>query len=275
MNSAKKIQTDAFGSTAGGSIIAGVWMIMIVAGIIAIVLMMMVGMTAIRTMVVTGVTMVVMWMIVIVMLVTRMLVAVMRVTMLMLMMMAVRVGFLGLHIGAALRIERGFERNDARAEPPDHLFDGRVVADAQGLRHDLDVDVTGAEAPGDAHEAARVGCADFGERLWRRDDLDDASVLESQAVAAAQHRGFLKVEQEGEAADSGHDEAPPVALLVPEHDAVGRLARPGARRNDPVRAQHVRLSPVHLAPASMDEGKEERQPACKPGSVWPGFLAPA
>jgi len=243
------------------------------------VIMVMVGMDAVGTMLMVGVTMIGMIVLVIVVLVVVMAVtgvpmAVMRVAMFMLvtMLMAVRVrGFLGLHIGAALGIERRFERDDAGAEALDHLFDGRVAADAQSFRRQLDFQVARAEMPGDAHEAERVGGADFGERLGRGDDFDDASVFEPEAVAATQHRGFLKVEQEGEAADAGHDEAPAIALLVSKHDAVGRLARPGARRNDPVRAQHVRLSPVRLAPASMDEGKEERQPACKPGSVWPGF----
>jgi hypothetical protein len=242
---------------------------------IVAVMMVMLGMVAVGTMLMVGVTVTMIGMIVrvimvtIAMVMTGVLMAVVRVALLML--MAVRVGFRGLHIGAALWIERRFERDDAGAEPLDHLFDGRVAADAQSLGRQLDVEVTGAETPGDAHEAERVGRADFDERLRRGDDFDDASVLEPEAVATAQHRGFLEVEQEGEAADAGHDEAPAIALLVSKHDAVGRLARPGARRNDPVRTQHVRLSPVRLAPASMDEAKEERQPACKPGSVWPGF----
>jgi hypothetical protein len=159
------------------------------------------------------------------------------------MIVAVAVGGrFGLHIGAAFGIERRFERDHARAEAPGHLLDDRVAPDAQRLRHELDGQVSVAEVPGDAHEPERVSGADLRERLGGCKHFDDAAVLEFEPVAAAQHRGFRKIEQEGETADSGHDEAPTIALIEVEHYAVGRLARPGARRNDPVRAQHVRLS---------------------------------
>ena len=74
--------------------------------------------------------------------------------------------------------------------------------------------------------ARRVGGADLGERLGRGDHLDDPAVLEPQPVAAAQHRRLGEVEQEGEAADAGHDEAAAIALVEVEHDAVDRRPRP-------------------------------------------------
>ena len=132
-----------------------------------------------------------------------------------------------------------------------------------------------AEMPGDAHEGEGVGGADLGERLGRGHNLDDAAVLQPEAVAAAQHRGLRQVEQEGEPADAGHDEAAAVALVELEHHAVGRRRPSSPRGKNLVRPQHrpaLRLaSPARPAWTS---GQDERQPACKPGSVWPGLIAP-
>ena len=150
-----------------------------------------------------------------------------------------------------------------------------IAADAQRLRRHLGRQVPVAEMPGDAHEGERVGGADFGERLGRGQNLDEAAVLEPEAVAAAQHRRLRQVEQEGEPADAGHDEAAAVALVELEHHAVGRLARPRPRGKNLVRPQHRSGPPPCLVrPPSMDERQKERQPACKPGSVWPGLIAP-
>ena len=95
-----------------------------------------------------------------------------------------------------------------------------------------------AEMPGDAGQRGGVGGADFGQRLRRGDDLDDAAVLELQAVAGAQHHRFRQVEQEAEAAHAGHGEAAAIALVVIEHHGVGRLARPLSGGNDGMSVQH-------------------------------------
>ena len=87
-----------------------------------------------------------------------------------------------------------------------------------------------AEVPGDPHQRQRVGGSDLGERLGRGDHLDDAAVLEPQAVAAAQHGGFGEVEQEGETADAGHDEPAAIAFVEFEHHGVDGRPRPVARR---------------------------------------------
>ncbi len=123
--------------------------------------------------------------------------------------------------------------------------------------------------------ARRVCGADLGEPLGRRDHFDDTAVLEPQPIAAAQHRRLREVEQEGEPADAGHDEAAAIALVEFEHHAVDGRPRPIARWKHLVRPQHrVDLPKLMPAPATMDEGRHERQPACKPGSVWPGLIAP-
>ncbi len=89
-----------------------------------------------------------------------------------------------------------------------------------------------------------------------------------EPVAAAQHRRLRQVEQEGESADAGHDEAAAVALVELEHHAVGRLARPGPGGKI-LSARSMPRPPSWSRPERTI--RKKRQPACKPGSVWPGF----
>src|SRR5271166_5976455 len=141
--------------------------------IVAVMLVMrMVGMIAVRTMLVMVVTvMVVAVVVVAVVIVVVVIVVVVVVT--------ARAG-LGLHIGAALGIERRLERDYAGAEAPGHLLDHGIAPDPQSLRHQFGRQMTVAEMPCDPHQAERVGRADFGERLRRSDHFDNAAVLESQ-----------------------------------------------------------------------------------------------
>ena len=92
--------------------------------------------------------------------------------------------------------------------------------------HQFGRQVAIAEVPGDARQRGGVGGADFGERLRRGDDLDDAAVLELQSVAGAQHHRFRQIEQEAEAAHAGHGDAAAIALVVIEHHRIDGLARP-------------------------------------------------
>src|SRR5271166_664762 len=147
------------------------------------------------------------------------LVAIVRVTaiMMMIVVMALRRARLGLHICAAFGVERRLERNDPGPQAFGHRLDDGIAADAQRLRHEFGREMTIAEMPGDACQRQRVSGPDLRQRLGRRDHLDNASILEPQTVATAQHRGFPEVEQEFEAADAGHDEAPAIALVEIEH----------------------------------------------------------
>ena len=87
----------------------------------------------------------------VVMAVMRVLVPAMIVMMIVAMMvimfvMALRMA--GLGIGAAFRIERRLDLDDARAETLDHRLDHVVTADAQALGHDLGRQMPVAEMPG-------------------------------------------------------------------------------------------------------------------------------
>ena len=151
----------------------------------------------------------------------------------------VRASALGLHIGAAFGIEGRLERDHPGPETLGHRLDDGIAADAQRSWHEFGHEMAVAEVPGDADQRQRVGGADLRQRFGRGQHLDDASVLEPQSVAAAQHRCFREVEQEFEPADSGHGDAPAVALVEVEDHRVGRNTRPMAGGDDFVSAQHL------------------------------------
>jgi hypothetical protein len=88
--------------------------------------------------------------------------------------------------------------------------------------------MTISQMPGDPHEGGRVRAADFRQFLGRGDDFDDASVVQSQAVASAQHHRFGQVKQKSKTAYAGHRDTAPIAIVIVEDDRVGRFAGPGA-----------------------------------------------
>jgi hypothetical protein len=204
------------------------------------------------------------------------------------MIVAVVVGIsgaiLGLCISAAFGIERRFEGDHAGAETLGHRLDDGIAADAQRFWRYFGRQVTVAEMPGDASERQGVGGPDLRQWFGLGDHLDHTSVLEPQTVAAAQHRRFRKIEQKFEPADAGHGDPPAITLVEVEHHRIRRSARPTAGRYHFVSAQHQCTfgprRPCHWeirfrSDLSLDEKRSKRQPACKPGSVWPGLIAPA
>jgi hypothetical protein len=207
---------------------------------------------------------------------------VVMVSMIMTVVVRVRGAALGLHIGAAFGIERRLERDHAGAKTLGHRLDDGVAADAQRPWRYFSRQMAVAEVPGDAGQGQRVGGSDFRQRFGLGDHLNHAPVLEPQPVAAAQHCRFREVEQEFEPADAGHGDAPAITRVEVEHDRIRRSARPMAGRDDLFSAQHHCLSGldgrimgngIRIEP-SLNETRSKRQPACKPGSVWPGLIAP-
>ena len=183
-------------------------------------------------------------MIVVVTMVVGVVVPVIMVVMRVIMAVGVSAGraALGLGIGAAFGIERRLKRDHAGAQTLDHCLDHRIAADAQRLWHYLGRQMAVAEVPGDAGQGQRVGGSDFRQRFGLGDHLNHAPVLEPQPIAAAQHCRFREVEQEFEPADAGHGDAPAIACIEVQHNRIRRSARPMARRNDFVSAQHHCLS---------------------------------
>jgi hypothetical protein len=220
--------------------------------------------------------------VVVVVSVDRPMIMVVMVIMIMTVVVRVRGAVLGLRIGAAFRIERRFERDHAGAKTLGHRLDDGIAADAQRLWLYFSRQMPVAEVPGDASQDQRVGGPDFHQRFGLGDHLDHAPVLEPQPVAAAQHRRFRKIEQEFEPADAGHGDTPAVTRVEVEHHTLRRRARPVASRDDFISAQHHctfrglggRVIGDRFAFTSLNETRSKRQPACKPGSVWPGLIAP-
>jgi len=166
-------------------------------------------------------------------------IVIMAVAVIMVVMMGLRGVALGLHIGAALGIERRLERDHAGPETHGHRLDDGVAADAQRLWHDFGRQMTVAEVPGDAGQGQWVCGPDLRQRFGLGEHFDHASVLEVQPIAAAQHCRFGEVEQEFEPADAGHGDTPAIALVEVEHHRIRRSARPMAGRDDFVSAQHL------------------------------------
>jgi len=161
-------------------------------------------------------------MVVMVVVVIPVIMVVMR--MIMTVVVRVRGAALGLHIGAAFRIERRRERDHAGAETLGHRLDDRVPADAQRPWRYFSRQMAVAEVPGDASQGQRIGGPDFHQRFGLGDHLDHTPVLEPQPVAAAQHCRVREVEQEFEPADAGHGDAPAIACIEVEHDRIRRNA---------------------------------------------------
>ena len=82
-----------------------------------------------------------------------------------------------------------------------------------------------AEMPGDARERGGVAAAHLDQVLLGRLDLDEAALLQLQAVAGVQHDGLDQVEQEVEAAIAQHAQAAAIAVVEQQGDGVGALGR--------------------------------------------------
>ena len=129
-------------------------------------------------------------------------------------------------IGAAFRIERGFDLDHPRPQPLHHAFDDVIATNSQGSPRDLRRKVAVTKMPGDANQMLGVVAANFKQRLRRRHDLDQPAVLQHQRIASAQRHGMFEVEQEFESTRPHHRHPPPVAIVEIEHDGIRRRLAP-------------------------------------------------
>lgn len=178
-----------------------------------------------------AVTMIVMRVIVATVFVIAMIVVTVIMAVVIMMIMTMR-GMAAAGIGAAFRIERRFDGDDARTKTAHHVLNDVIAADAKALADDLRRQVPVAEMPGDPHEMMRIGAANFHQRLRRRDHLDQPPVFQHQRIAAAQRDGFLQVQQELQPARTGHHHPPPVPVVETEdHRVSGGLGPANLRAN--------------------------------------------
>jgi hypothetical protein len=206
-------------------------------------------MTAMLVMDMTGI-MVMMGVIMIIVMVMPMIVAfmimasmIMRRVVVRLIVRRVRVAAFG--IGAAFGIEGRFDLDHARAQSPHHRLDDMVAPDAQAARRDLRRQMTVAEMPGDPNQMLRIGAANLGQRLRRRDNLDQPVIVEHQRIAAAQHGGIFQIQQEFKPARACHRHPPPMAIVEIEHDGIGRRLAPAMLAADLRGADHAVFFPIN------------------------------
>src|SRR5207248_2898032 len=146
-----------------------------------------------------------------------------------------------LTVGAALGIERRLDLAHLCAEALQHVDDDMVVADQDALALDLGRQVPVAEMPGDPREGRRVAAAHLNQVLLRCPDLDETALLELQPVAGVQHDRLDQIEQEIGATVAKHAQAPTIAVVEQEGDAVDALTRrPATRPHDFSRTFHVK-----------------------------------
>ena len=88
-------------------------------------------------------------------------------------------------IGAALRIERRFNLDHARAEPLHHGLDDMVAPDPKTLSHDLGRQVPIAEMPGNPNEMMGIPAPNFSQRFRGRDDFYEAAILQNKCVSTS------------------------------------------------------------------------------------------
>src|SRR5882724_1374394 len=151
-----------------------------------------------------------------------------------------RMGVAAAGIGAAFGIEWRLDLDHARAEPLHHRLDDVIAPDPQALGHDLRRQMAVAEMPGDPNQMVRVGAFYLEQRLRRRHDFDQTSIVEHQRVATAQRDRVLQIEQKFKSARAGHRHPPPVTAVEVEHDGIGRRYRPAMLPADLRRADHVK-----------------------------------
>jgi hypothetical protein len=156
----------------------------------------------------------------------RMVVAVIMAMAVMMLVIVVMVRAGGLSIGPSFRIERCFDLDHTRAEAYRHFGNDVIAADAHGFGHDLRRQMAIAEVPRDAIHMQWIYTANFQQRFGRGNDLNQPSVLKLKRVPVAQWHGLRKIEQKLEPTRAGHCDAPTVAVVVIEHDRIGRVARP-------------------------------------------------
>jgi hypothetical protein len=155
----------------------------------------------------------------------------------------VRVAAVG--IGAPFGIEWRLDLDHARAQSLHHRLDDMVAPDTQAARRDLRRQMAVAEMPGDPNQMLRIGAANLGQRLRRRDDLDQPVIVEHQRIAAAQHGGIFQIQQEFKPARACHRHPPPMAIVEIEHDGIGRRLAPAMWAADLRGADHAVFFPIN------------------------------
>jgi hypothetical protein len=135
---------------------------------------------------------------------------------------------MGPGIGAGLGIERFFDIAHRCAKTAKHGSNDGIAPDKDATRSHLRREVAIAEVPSKTQEMAIVPAAYLTQFFAPGLHLDNAAVVEQQAVAIMNMRGFGKVEEEAQAAIRGERDTPAMAHIMVEGNGVGRQSGPSA-----------------------------------------------
>jgi hypothetical protein len=179
-----------------------------------------------------------------------MVVMIMVVVVIVLMRVAVR-----WRVGAPLRVERRLDRGHSGAQSVEHCFERPIAPDAQPVRKHLHGHVTIAKVPGEPRQMDQILATNFPQRLRLDDDFDQASVVEFERVARAQHHRLGKHEPDPGTVYAGQVCCLYAALVGAENHAVDMArARPFGGSDDTNDAQHVQLSRTGRSSSGGTEG---------------------
>jgi hypothetical protein len=126
-------------------------------------------------------------------------------------------------VSPAFRIERRLDLDHAGTEFGRHVGDDVVAPNPQVFGKQLCRQMPIAEMPGNARQMQRIGATNFEQGLRRGKDLNQPAVLQHQRIAVTQERGVGKVEQERQAARSGHRLTAAVPIIIIEHHTIDRV----------------------------------------------------
>lgn len=99
-------------------------------------------------------------------------------------------------IGAAHRLESGFNRRDRGAKPFKHGADDVIALDEDTLLIDLGWQMAIAEVPGEFGKMQAVAPGNLEQLFLGGNDLDQIAVLQPQLVAIGKQHGFLEVQHD-------------------------------------------------------------------------------
>jgi hypothetical protein len=115
-----------------------------------------------------------------------------------------------------------------------------IAADPQAFGQDLGRQMTVTEMPGDPNQMMRVVAADFGQRLRRRNHLDQPAILEHQRVTSPQRDRVFQIEQKLQPPRARHRHPATMTVVEIEHDGIGRRClTPAVRAADLGGADHL------------------------------------
>jgi hypothetical protein len=123
-------------------------------------------------------------------------------------------------VGAALGLERRFDRDQLCAQSFQQRFDRRIAFEPKPSVEHLDRHVAVAQMPGQPGERGKIGRARLDQRLGLGHHLDNGTVVQQQRIIGAQPNWLGEVEFDTGAFDAKHKALVCLALRVRQDQRV-------------------------------------------------------